>query len=205
MPEAAEAIQKAAERNAESLSLAECHLKRVPDEVRSLSHLRELDLSGNYFASLPNEIHILNSLPNLSVLRLRRTHIQSLPAEIFSLTKLKILDVAENDLSEIPPEVGSLELLGELDLSRNWLSSLPPEMARCRQLHTLRLGGDWHRIWTNEERRNAFNEIPPTILQLPDLRVLTMDRTGLCTIPPAIGDLRNLEITAVRLNILAVS
>ena len=73
-----------------SLSLLYCNLKegKVLNHVFHLSSLRELDLQGSHFSSIPAGI---SRLPNLSVLDLSScNHFSSIPAGLSRLSDLRV-------------------------------------------------------------------------------------------------------------------
>ncbi|CAI5977433.1 unnamed protein product [Closterium sp. NIES-65] len=78
----------------------------IPDNIYTLSSIRELNLSGNVLAG-------------------------SIPSTVASLNRLQVLDVSGNGLSSsLPSSLGTLSYLSLLDVSRNGLSGpIPPELA----------------------------------------------------------------------------
>lgn len=65
-------------------------------EVRFLTNLKELDLSGNTFTDVPAEI---GQLSQLEVLNLANNKLTGLPHELGNLHNLRVLDVQGNDIS----------------------------------------------------------------------------------------------------------
>ena len=59
-------------------------------EIRFLTNLKELNLSGNNFSGLPAEI---GQLANLEVLNLANNPLTGLPQELGNLKNLKVLDL----------------------------------------------------------------------------------------------------------------
>jgi len=75
----------------------------LPGEVRFLTSLKVLNLSGNTFTGVPAEI---GQLSNLEILNLSNNQITGLPNELGNLKKLKVLDLrntsySAQDLEEI--------------------------------------------------------------------------------------------------------
>ena len=105
----------------------------LPPEIRSLSSLQRLDLSGN---SLRGE---LVELPNgLIFLDVERNAFGGSPfGSVLALTDLTQLHLSSNAFDgDIPPEIGDLESLEELWLANNQFAgaTLPTEVGKLRYL-----------------------------------------------------------------------
>ncbi|KAM5576633.1 hypothetical protein ABKV19_007467 [Rosa sericea] len=147
-----------------SLNLGSCDLAEeqlVRDIICRLSHLQQLDLSGNNFVSLPNEIGRLSSLQQLN---LSGNNFVSLPNEIGGLSSLQQLDLSGNNFVSLPNEIGRLSSLQQLNLSGNNFVSLPNEIGCLSSLQQLDLS------------KNNFVEIPESISQLLNLTELGLSR-----------------------------
>ncbi|MBD1810989.1 leucine-rich repeat domain-containing protein [Microcoleus vaginatus DQ-U2] len=82
------------------------------------------------------------------------------------------------------------EKLTELDLSGLDLEELPPEIGKCTQLEMLVLGK-----WEKEKRKwvgNQLTQFPDSVLQLTNLKILSLADNQITEIPDAIGQLSNL-------------
>ena len=82
------------------------------------------------------------------------------------------------------------EKLTQLDLSGLGLKELPPEIGKCTQLETLVLGK-----WDEEKRQwvgNKLTKFPDAVLQLTNLKILSLAKNQITSIPDAIGQLSNL-------------
>ncbi|MEG3906564.1 COR domain-containing protein [Microcoleus sp. w2-18bC1] len=77
----------------------------------------------------------------------------------------------------------------ELDLAGLGLEELPPEIGKCTQLETLVLGK-----WEEGGKRvgNKLTEFPDAVLQLTNLKILSIANNQITSIPDAIGQLSNL-------------
>ncbi|NOH03518.1 MAG: hypothetical protein HND47_16920 [Chloroflexi bacterium] len=64
---ALERIRQAAESGAETLDLKELGLKRLPDELWGLTHLKELHLQQNELSEIPGDIARLVNLISLNL------------------------------------------------------------------------------------------------------------------------------------------
>jgi internalin A len=82
------------------------------------------------------------------------------------------------------------EGLTELDLAGLELEELPPEIGKCTQLETLVLGK-----FDREKRKsigNKLTEFPDVVLQLTNLKILSIPYNQITVIPETIGQLSNL-------------
>ena len=121
---AAVAIQKALERVEEAraegnptLALSGLGLRDLPDEVRALTGLRELDLSDNELTSLPPWIA---TFPELRVLDLRRNHLVEVPWQLGTLELSSLALDGNPHLLLPPPETvaqGTAAVLADLRAS----------------------------------------------------------------------------------------
>ncbi|MEG4030214.1 MULTISPECIES: leucine-rich repeat domain-containing protein [unclassified Microcoleus] len=84
----------------------------------------------------------------------------------------------------------ALEGQTELDFAGLGLEELPPEIRKCTQLETLVLGK-----WDEEKEGwldNKLTEFPDAVLQLTNLKILSLWNNQISQIPQAIGQLSNL-------------
>ena len=116
-------------KNLRNLTLTDCGLTSIPEEIGQLTLLEELNLDSNRITQLPEA---LAQLKNLKVLRLNG-----------------------NPLIQLPSFIGQLKHLEVLDLSQCGLLSLPESLSDLSQLNELLL------------KKNPFNELPSTVLQIP--------------------------------------
>ena len=83
------------------------------------------------------------------------------------------------------------EKLTQLDLAGLGLEELPPEIGKCTQLEMLVLGK-----WDEEKRKwvgNKLTEFPDAVLQLTNLKILSLVKNQITEIPEAISQLSNLS------------
>lgn len=104
------------------LSLAGLGLEALPPQLRPLTGIRVLDLSGNRITELPVWIGRLTALEELS---LRGNRLVALPESLSGLTRLKRLDLADNQFVEIPRWLGRLDLVS-VGLEDNECLLVPP-------------------------------------------------------------------------------
>ncbi|KAL7100080.1 hypothetical protein ACP275_09G126200 [Erythranthe tilingii] len=148
------------------LSLANCGLRGIPEEIEKLIHLRWLDLSWNNFM------------------------VEGDLKSICKLYCLQFLLVPGCNLKEIPLEIGNLIQLKELDLSYNELiEELPESMCNLRELESLninsctalvRLPQGIHRLVNLKHLYNEYTEFfkqyPQGLAQLTSL--VTLENFG---------------------------
>ncbi|XP_034679139.1 putative disease resistance protein RGA3 [Vitis riparia] len=98
-----------------ALSLNGMEVKKVPECLGKLSHLRYLDLSYNDFKVLPNAITRLKNLQTLKLASCRR--LKRIPDNIGELINLRHLENSRcHDLTHMPHGIGKLTLLQSLPL-----------------------------------------------------------------------------------------
>ena len=149
------------------------------------SELTSLQLPGNRFGNLPDE---LRTLPQLTDLNMASNGIVALEPSILAGLggTLKALTLTDNALTCLPEEVGALERLELLAAGRNALSGLPAQVGRCRSLRSLTLS------------ENTLTALPHEIGQLTMLRTLRLDHNpGLTALPDALCQLAVLEALSV--------
>jgi len=182
------------------LNLANNQLKgNVPPELGNLSHLKQLNLTGNreLGGSIPPE---LGNLSNLVELKLASWDSGGslirgkIPPELGHLAKLQILSIGTSLLEgSLPLELFELTELTVLDLASNRLSGpIPPEFGKLIHLEFLDLGGNDFGGPLPPELGNltmlryfsvgdslVSGEIPAELGNLVRLRYLVLDTTGL--------------------------
>lgn len=128
--------------NLEYLSLRNDHLKEFPEGIGKLRKLKTLDLSGNDFLVLPDELRnlinleelylndeknldfnqtfdVLKELPELQMLHLDNDYIRKIPSSINQLNKLEALYLNHNLLKDLPLTVNTLGRLKYLEVKGN--------------------------------------------------------------------------------------
>ncbi|XXG58592.1 hypothetical protein AAC387_Pa04g0869 [Persea americana] len=180
------------------------------NSISNLTHLRELELSGNNLGGeLPSviglmhvnlsELHLENNLiqgaipsniaylSNLTLLNLSSNLLNgSIPSEISHLPKLERLCLSNNSLEgEIPASLGTLSHLGLLDLSRNKLSGcIPTTLENLTQLRRLILNNNM-----------LSGTIPPNLGKCPSLETLDLAHNKVTGVIPAeVAGLRDMTI-----------
>ena len=174
--------------NLEELDLSNCQLSSLPDGLFDLTRLKRLRL-GFRWNDVGYTSEALSSLPDrfdsfkeLEELDLSAQDFEELPESLFRLVKLKSLALNSNSLSDIGDELGNLVNLERLDLSSTGLSSLPGSIVKLGRLRLLKL--------------DFLNNLgfPEEITELTELRELSMSNTGINEIPESISRLAQLEV-----------
>ncbi|KAL9700263.1 hypothetical protein quinque_003704 [Culex quinquefasciatus] len=108
----------------ERLYLANNKFATIRAAVLNLESLQHLDLSDNYFKSLPNDAFI--HLKRLESINLNDNALSAIPEALRGLTSLDDLELADNRIMQIDTHIlSTLTRLEELDLSQNFISSIP--------------------------------------------------------------------------------
>jgi len=90
----------------DSLDLSNLGLSTLPDQLRLLTHLRELNLRNNQFTTLPA---VIGNLVELTSLDLSYNRLADLPLFIRKLTRLQYLNLEETKSSIVNPPRGVVE------------------------------------------------------------------------------------------------
>ncbi|CAL9043944.1 unnamed protein product, partial [Musa banksii] len=191
---------------------------RFLDALTNCSHLRILDISVNQLGGvLPKSIANLSK--TLELLHIQRNQIAgNIPTEIGNFMNLTEIDTSSNLLHEIPATIGNLSSLVELDLSgNNFVGEIPATLGNLSQLTSLLLS-------SNELRGSippslgkcpldtlnlGFNKlsggVPKEIFYILSLtKLFDISHNSLTgSLPPEIGNLRNIEIVDVSSNRLS--
>ena len=148
-------------------------MQTLPDGIDDLTtRLQDLDLTGNQLNKLPD---CIGDISSLRCLWLTKNRLQKLPATIGNLNKLRELYVDENLLINIPSEIGHCTAMTALNLRYNRLETLPAEMSGCAALRTLNVG----------QNKNIAT-LPPELVALTNLRMLSLDVELLGTFTPSL-------------------
>jgi Leucine-rich repeat (LRR) protein len=180
---------KYAMKAAKALNLSKKELKCLP--ARALEDAKEaavtaVDMSKNYFASVPDELKTL--MPQLQELNFSANQIVEIPSWLGTLGSgnLLYLNLCNNRLSSLPSELAQLAHLREIALSYNKLASIPPCLFGCAKLETLILNG------------NQIGTIDVDGLsRLTALAVLDLQNNSIDRVPPELGlmtQLRSLQL-----------
>ncbi|CAD5195643.1 unnamed protein product [Musa acuminata subsp. malaccensis] len=115
------------------------HRLELPDEVMRHKCLRTLILADS-FNTLTIEENLLRSLPHLRVLDLSNTSIEGIPDFIGDLLHLRYLNLNGTSVQEIPESIGRLANLQTLNVSEcESLRKLPMAITRLHNLRCLHM------------------------------------------------------------------
>ncbi|NXM91369.1 MFHA1 protein, partial [Oenanthe oenanthe] len=163
----------------EELDLSFNRLRRLPEGLGRLRHLRTLDVDHNLLPSFPAPLLELASLEELDCSGNR--HLGALPEGIAALRRLKILWLSGTGLASLPEGLCQLSALESLMLDGNQLQALPADFGRLQRLKMLNLSS------------NLLGEFPSAILALPSLEELYLSRNQLTVLPPHLCQLHQLR------------
>ncbi|KAF1550435.1 Malignant fibrous histiocytoma-amplified sequence 1, partial [Eudyptula albosignata] len=163
----------------EELDLSFNRLRRLPEGLGCLRHLRALDVDHNLLPSFPAPLLELVALEELDCSGNR--HLGALPEGIAALRRLKILWLSGTGLVALPESLCQLSALESLMLDGNRLRALPAGFGSLQRLKMLNLSS------------NLLGEFPAAILALPSLEELYLSRNQLTLLPPRLCQLRQLR------------
>ncbi|NWX80863.1 MFHA1 protein, partial [Alca torda] len=163
----------------EELDLSFNRLRRLPEGLGHLQHLRALDVDHNLLPSFPTPLLELAALEELDCSGNR--HLGALPEGIAALRRLKILWLSGTGLAALPEGLCQLSALESLMLDGNRLRALPAGFGSLQRLKMLNLSS------------NLLGEFPAAILALPSLEELYLSRNQLTLLPPRLCQLRQLR------------
>lgn len=117
-----------------SLSIINCGLASISDDLKLLSNLNILNISEHDFEKIPVEICDINSL---KVLRIRNGPLNEISAEIKKLVNLKTLSVSCNKLGKIPDVIAEMDSLEKLVIINNNVLEIPVSITKMQNLSVL--------------------------------------------------------------------
>ncbi len=170
-----------------------CGLTEFPEEIFDLADSLEiLNLSGNRFTDLPDE---LSRMKKLRILFCSENDFRHVPPVLgdcaalsmiaFKSNRVEIVDesalppslrwliLTDNRISKLPASIGTCLPLQKLMLAGNRLDQLPDEMAGCVNLELIRLAA------------NRFSSLPEWLFRLPKLSWLAFAGNPLVNEPMA--------------------
>ncbi|TFF97193.1 MAG: leucine-rich repeat domain-containing protein [Promethearchaeota archaeon] len=142
-------------------------------------HVIGIKIDRSNLTKLPANIGSLNEL---KIIRIAGEKIVSLPDSINQLTKLEELYLTANKLNTIPENLRGLEKLRYLELSYNQLEEYPESINQLKNIEKLSLAG------------NKIRTIPQSIKNLKSLIELNLSDNLLSAFPKGIGNLSNLSV-----------
>jgi leucine-rich repeat protein SHOC2 len=190
----------------EYLGLRSPKLKKLPEALRELKTLEQLDLEGGFATISDAEVTLLGAMPALVGLTLKKS-LKTVPPALAKLTRLRALDLSFNRLSELP-DLSALEHLEQLSLGGNPLQAFPEWVFALEELRHLSFGAQrkspappavpsgigrlskLERAWLD-----GVASLPDDVGALAALKELRL--AGVEDLPASIGRLKNLEVLQV--------
>jgi len=111
-------------------------ISSIPSTIKNLKDLRWLNLGFNPLKRICDEVF---SLTNLELLSFTNTQITRIPPAIGSLQELILLDISANELTSLPSSICGLSELSAFYLNNNRLRNIPPDIGKLRDLSYLYL------------------------------------------------------------------
>eukprot|EP01063_Lacrimia_lanifica_P024281 TRINITY_DN32219_c0_g1_i1.p1 TRINITY_DN32219_c0_g1~~TRINITY_DN32219_c0_g1_i1.p1 ORF type:complete len:508 (+),score=284.97 TRINITY_DN32219_c0_g1_i1:57-1580(+) len=156
-------------------------LTTIPKEIKNLSALQTLILSGNALTTLPKEV---TKLPNLKCLEVERNQLTTLP-KLGKLPKLEVLKLGKNELTDLT-FLKDCTQLAILQAEMNDIKSMDGiPFKNCPRLAEIVLS------------QNPIEEIPDEIGECPILAKLSMKETKVTELPLAITGLKKVKEIAM--------
>uniref|UniRef100_A0A251UVE8 Putative leucine-rich repeat domain, L domain-like protein n=1 Tax=Helianthus annuus TaxID=4232 RepID=A0A251UVE8_HELAN len=187
------------------LSLADCGIEELPEDIGQLECLEELDLRRSKIKHLPDSIC---KLKYLKALILRSCNIiRDIPPSICKLKHLKKLYLSNcSGLEKLPENLGDLESLITLELRSTKIRDVPSSICKLKHLKYLLLSncsgleklpenlGDLESLKTLDLSSTKIRDVPSSICKLKHLHYLGLSNcSGLEKLPENLGDLESLE------------
>jgi len=122
--------------NLTGISLFNCGLATIPEELMNLTNLKFLYLRRNSINSLQKSIGFLSALEEMD---LSINELSILPKSIGLLKSLRKLNLSSNKLLNIPDTIGTISNLEVLNLSNNRLKNIPISLNKLAALKELNL------------------------------------------------------------------
>ena len=125
--------------NLNALYMQRNQLTTLPESLKYLDHLKELDLVDNPMQILPEFIF---ELANLEILSLESTQLMHLSPKIENLDSLKTLDLSNTPISFLPESISNLTNLVFIGIKdcKN-LHHIPLVIGNCRELTFMNANG----------------------------------------------------------------
>lgn len=123
-------------KSLKKLSLFECNIDSIKEDIQELTNLEYLVLSGNPLAYISPKI---NSLEKLTKLSLDTMLNNRLPDNFIQLKNIRVLSMSFNRFEKFPVEIFQLESLEELTLKGCNLYFMPEGWKNLKKLKRLDL------------------------------------------------------------------
>lgn len=169
------------------LQVSNQKLKEIPDDVFGLAEvLRNLDISKNRIAVLPDEISRFKQIKQLNI---EGNRLQCLPSSISSLKKLEMLNASLNMIRGLPSSFVELSHLKQIYLSSNRLREFPIQLLGIKTLEVVELSNNkigaiptgMNEFYATELIlcQNEISTIGDDLHKAPRLKILRLDENCL--------------------------
>lgn len=182
LDEAERRIAECINKHSHFLNLRHLGLEEIPDKVRELVWLENLEVAFNNLTEIPNWISELDKLARIDLIGNELTF---LPKGLGSLKKLTVLLLGGTAPSVADPVIGTLTNLTTLSLSNLALTSVPNWLRKLRRLGFLYL------------EENRLLELPDWIGELSELTALHINNNMLRALPVSLKELKSLMVLSV--------
>jgi hypothetical protein len=122
-----------------SLAVNWLHLAKVPEPLRGLATLEDLDLWRSGLRAIPEWVF---TLPALRSLELRHNELIGLPDSVGNARLLRTLDLGHNPMPRVPEGIWRLNALESLDLTGCPVTEIPADVLDLRSLTNLEVNGN---------------------------------------------------------------
>ena len=156
------------EKQVTGINLSKARLRFFPPSIVNFSKLQILQISQNWFYSIPVEI---KNFSDLKRLYLGGNNLRKIPKEIGDLQNLIKLSLSGNDLDSLPDSLILLKKMEDLSLRNNKFTSFPSVLCKLPSLRRLDL------------RKNFISHIPVEITGLKKLQNFEIDIEDIKNIP----------------------
>lgn len=154
--------------NTDNVQLTNGRLKEIPNELKTCSGMKYLDLFGNSIQEIPDWFFQFKRLEHLSV---RNNALKNLPTIVFTLENLKYLNLADNQIHEINGrDFMNLLNIEKVDISYNQVTSLSSERIEYPKCKNLNIKG------------NRLQKFPTTISDVKTLEKLDLSENRISSI-----------------------
>ncbi|MBW1298387.1 leucine-rich repeat domain-containing protein [Aquimarina litoralis] len=126
-------ISQLSELPIEFLNLKDNQLTKLPENITSLKHLKDLNLSYNSITD-SNTYIFLGRLPKLYSLWIDHNELKTIPKTIGKLAQIRFLYLDHNSLRELPDELIDMKKLWVVHVGYNKFTELPSVFARMKVL-----------------------------------------------------------------------
>lgn len=165
------------------LTLRNTRTNYLSPNIKKLTNLRILDISGSFIKTIPPEIEQCKYLKSILA---NASRLENIPSTIGNLKQLRVLNLAACKIKTIPSEMGDINSLWSLSLASNQLKTVPESLAKLKNVTFFSIADNnlthfpipllglesAYNFWIHD---NDFNTLPKEIVQLKSLQRLLID------------------------------